>query len=258
MVPVRYLARGGRPVRCQVRGWSRFFDPLQPQSPPVIQLEPFLDVGFRVTRQMGYIDAQFDEPFLFPAEPGTFVTDLQSVPTIFSWLVPGSASTLPARILHDALVTSRWEPPAHAGPAVTRREADRIYRDALRDGGIGVSRRWLVWASSALATMLSTPGAKLRNAVFAVWSVVITLCNVLTCLHLADRTVVELPWLINGPFLAEVVSALAGAILIPLVTSLLFGRDWKVVAIFGVGYSILFVPILLTQGWSRCSSSSTG
>ena len=227
---------------------SRFFDPLQPQNPPVIQLEPVLDMGFRVTRQMGYLDAEFDEPFLFPADPRTFVTDLESVPMIFSWLVPGSASTLPARLLHDALMTWGSEPPAHSGPAVTRREADRIFRDALRDGGIGVSRRWLVWASSALATMLTTPGATWRKAVFAVWSVVITLCNVLACLHLADRNVVELPWLIDGPFLAELVSVLAGAVLIPLATSLLFGRDWKVVAIFGVGYSILFVPILLNTG----------
>ena len=132
---------------------SGFFDPHNTgEEPGTIHLRRVLRNGretFLVDGQVGYRDKEC-RVFLVPNPAKPFDTDLASVPQIFTWLVPRSGVHLPAAILHDGLV-----PPSaktYVGPAVTRQQADRIFRDAMRDLGTGWIQRWLIWTAVTFAT----------------------------------------------------------------------------------------------------------
>lgn len=83
--------------------------------------------------------------------PGGMTTDLATVPS-FLWGVVASygRQTLPA-ILHDMLCYASQLP---GQPAAyrrrSRREADTLFRETLRDSGSGVVRRWVMWAGVRL------------------------------------------------------------------------------------------------------------
>lgn len=82
--------------------------------------------------------------------PGGFVTDFATVPRLVTWLVPRFGAYTLAAILHDWLCTEGIR-----SGAVTSREADGIFRRVMRESGVPVLRRWLMWAGvrwGALAT----------------------------------------------------------------------------------------------------------
>jgi uncharacterized protein DUF1353 len=114
---------------------SRFYD-AEAGGELQLQLEP-VGAEFKILRRFGYRDPHYQEPFIIPADPVTFRTDLASIPWFFAWLVPGLGTHLPAILVHDALVLSKGEAPAHIGPAVDREDADRILRDAMASLGTG-------------------------------------------------------------------------------------------------------------------------
>jgi hypothetical protein len=195
--------------------------------------------AFEILRRFGYRDRHHDEPFVVPADPATFRTDLASIPWLFAWLVPGLGSHLPAVLLHDGLVIGPREAKTHIGPDVDRVEADRILRDAMADLGTPVVRRWLMWAGVALATCVST----LRPRWYWVGAVTLTLLvvgvlGVMATLDLADLWDV-LPWMGARPWWIEVAGGAAFALLIPLVLSLLWRRLWRAGAIAGVSLAFL-------------------
>ncbi len=69
-----------------------------------------------------------------------FVTDFATVPRAVVWLIPRFGRyTLPA-ILHDWLVTEGLDQ-----RLVTSRDADGIFRRAMRELCVPVVRRWLMW-----------------------------------------------------------------------------------------------------------------
>jgi hypothetical protein len=71
--------------------------------------------------------------------PAGFRTDFATVPRVVTWLIPRFGAYTLAAILHDWLVTQ--------GPAVVpSREADGIFRRVMRESGVPVLRRWLMWA----------------------------------------------------------------------------------------------------------------
>ena len=72
--------------------------------------------------------------------PAGFVTDFATVPRVVVWLVPRFGRYTAAAILHDWLVTA-----GIAGGAVTPRQADGIFRRVMRESGVPVVRRWLMW-----------------------------------------------------------------------------------------------------------------
>ena len=88
--------------------------------------------------------------------PDGFPTDFASVPRVVVWLIPRFGRyTLPA-VLHDWLCTRGIET-----GVVTSREADGIFRRAMRELGVPVARRWLMWTGvrwGALTTPLRRPG----------------------------------------------------------------------------------------------------
>jgi hypothetical protein len=72
--------------------------------------------------------------------PAGFRTDFATVPRLVLWLVPRFGAYTLAAILHDWLVTEGLRT-----GAVTSREADGIFRRVMRESGVPVLRRWLMW-----------------------------------------------------------------------------------------------------------------
>ena len=73
--------------------------------------------------------------------PAGFRTDFASVPRIVVWLIPRFGRYTAAAILHDWLCTVGIET-----GQVTSREADGLFRRVMREQGVPVVRRWLMWA----------------------------------------------------------------------------------------------------------------
>jgi Protein of unknown function (DUF1353) len=95
--------------------------------------------------------------------PAGFRTDLATVPRVLVWLVPRWGLYTQAAVLHDWLCTE-----GVATGAVTARDADGLFRRVMRESGVPVVRRWLMWSGvrwSALTDprrrrgwVLSAPG----------------------------------------------------------------------------------------------------
>jgi Protein of unknown function (DUF1353) len=88
-----------------------------------------------------------DESFTVPAG---FRTDFASVPTVFVWLIPRYGVYTKAAILHDFLCEEH---------PVSRSDADGIFRRALRELGVSVLRRWMMWAAVRAGGHWSGAGA---------------------------------------------------------------------------------------------------
>lgn len=83
-----------------------------------------------------------DEVFTVPAGSRT---DLASVPALLTWLVPTYGRYTKAAILHDHL----WRT-----GAVARADADGIFRRSMRELGVPILRRWVMWAAVRAASVL--------------------------------------------------------------------------------------------------------
>ena len=73
--------------------------------------------------------------------PAGFRTDFASVPRVVTWLVPRFGAYTLAAILHDWLVTEGLRT-----GVVSPNDADGIFRRVMRESGVPVIRRWLMWA----------------------------------------------------------------------------------------------------------------
>ena len=269
---------------------SRFFDGGTDDEPPrtlpaaayeMSRVVVALDGGmerewFRLRRRIGYRDRHHGD-ILVPIDCATFYSDLTSVPALFTWLVPKSGDHLPAALIHDGLVRTEGAPPDHIGPDMSRVEADRVFRDAMADSGTGVIRRWIVWTAVTLATMWARQGTAASAGVRAYyrWVMTGTLGSIAwlgyqATADLVDRSrrwwcTYELPWIVGGEWWQELLSGAAGAVLVPLVLSVLWGPFRRAGAIAGVMLGALFhvslallvlsgvyvvVETAVTDGWS--------
>jgi hypothetical protein len=178
--------------------------------------------------RIGYRDRELGV-FLVPNPAKPFTTDLASIPQIFTWLVPKSGEHLPAAILHDGLI-----PPSdqtYVGPAITRQQADRIFRDGMRDLGTGWIRRWLVWTAVTFATEAdegvregawrTAHGARILVRL-AVFTGTIVMLGIMATIDLFDRAEL-VPWM--GDRRTTPYELLAGglfALVVPAVLSMIF------------------------------------
>lgn len=126
----------------------------QPETKPrTTEFEVLTEFGYTTSEPDG-VDAS--GPFWRPATveylvPRGMTTDLASVPG-FLWGIVASygRQTLPA-ILHDGLCYAAALPdqPAEYRRSA-RRDADRVFLDALEHAGTGTVRRWLMWTGVRL------------------------------------------------------------------------------------------------------------
>ncbi len=77
--------------------------------------------------------------------PAGTVTDLASVPRWLTWLVPVAGRWTKAAVLHDHLWDAR---------AVSYADADGVFRRVLRELGVPLLRRWLMWAAVRAVSLL--------------------------------------------------------------------------------------------------------
>ena len=223
-------------------------DPTAPATVVLERTEGMPTEDFRLTRRIAYRDRLVGE-ILVPREPETFVTDLASVPSVFTWLVPRTGEHLRAAIVHDALLEERGKPAYVGGVDIRPEEAHRIFRDALADSGTGPVRRWLMWTAVSLATMLNargtdwSPAERWRWRVTAVGSLLlIALLGVLSTLDvvgLEAPVVGGVPWTGEGPWWARLGTGAAGAVVIPIVLSLAWGRFRVAGVIAGIMLALL-------------------
>lgn len=94
-----------------------------------------------------------DRPFIIPAG---FSTDFASVPAVFVWLIPRYGVYTKAAVLHDFLCCD--------GAEVNRADADGIFRRALRELGVSLIRRWMMWAAVRVQSRLSEATWRQRAA----------------------------------------------------------------------------------------------
>lgn len=238
---------------------ERFFDaevePGGGRAPARIVLERHEDDGvetFAVVRRFGFDDPDMGT-FVVPADVETFRSDLTSVPILFTWLVPRTGNHLPAALLHDGLVHEADEPPSYSGPAVTREQADLIFRNAMSDLGTGRVRRWLIWTAVALATALTSEergGMQPRWRWFSVVAgslAAIVALGVLATIDLFDECTI-LPWMGDGVWWRELMGGAAAAIVIPTLLALAWGRLWRAGLIAGVTLALLLHVTVVLAG----------
>lgn len=228
-------------------------------SDPRIVLERRLDdrgrERFLMLRRIGYLDRRFG-PLLVPAR-ADFLTDLASVPRLFTWLVPRTGAHLPAALLHDGFVRQGAYVSADGRPVtLTRVDADRIFRDAMADTGTPLVRRWLVWAAVTTNTLWlghdnGWPASKRwRYRLAVVGTLGLTaLLGLLATLDLFDLIDV-VPWMGHGSFPAELVRGAAVAVALPALLGLLWGRFRVAGWIMLVGLALLLhVTAALAALW---------
>lgn len=246
---------------------ARFFDggtpawlglpevPPDRSSPPRVVLDRLEDdrgrESFEMLRRIAYADARLGTVIAVPARPWEFRTDLTSTPRWFTWLVPKSGRHLPAALVHDALVGGGDHASYTTEPRVRidRVEADRVFRDAMRDTGTGVVRRWLAWAAVTCVSLVVTgrphwsPWVRwwFRVVVPATFAVIgyLGLCATLVLLDRQWPGFVSLPWMEQPDGWRQVLGGLSGAIVVPLLLGVLWGPYQRVAAIAGVAVATL-------------------
>lgn len=238
-----------------------------PASPPRIVLER-VESGdlhrrtesFRMLRRIAYRDREHGV-LLVPKDLGTFETDLTSVPMLFTWLVPRTGRHLPPALLHDGLVHGRHEPATYvatAGDVIDRVEADRVFRAAMRDTDTGLVRSWLIWSAVTLGTIAagSASWSRARHLRYRLTAgatlLLIVALGVLATLDLVDVLDV-LPWMGERSTGLELAGGLAGAVVVPLLLGLTWGRLAVAGAVSGIALAVLLhvtvVLALLTAAY---------
>lgn len=89
-----------------------------------------------------------DQDFIVPAESST---DFASVPILLTWLLPRYGKWTKAAILHDYL----WR-----SGIISHRDADGIFRRALRELDVPLHQRWTMWSAVRLSSIFQHHGAK--------------------------------------------------------------------------------------------------
>ena len=211
---------------------------------------------FRLLEAAGYWDTRLGG-IIVPECLADFDSDFATVPTLFTWLIPRSGQHLPAAVIHDGLVNigrdEQGRPVAKRSyvvsgdAAVPRTEADRVFRDALRDLRVPWLRRWLMWTAVTTGTFWERepsptggPGTvdwRRRFAGAATIGVVLVLGAMATVDLLDWREWVW--WMPEGPWYQEVAGGALGAVVVPGMLSLLWWPQARAGFIAGVALAFL-------------------
>lgn len=98
------------------------------------------------------INWKLNAPLTYVGRDHTFIvgqdfeTDFATVPRVFVWLIPRYGIYTKAAIVHDFLCQTA---------PVSRADADGIFRRMLRELGVPVIRRWMMWAGVRVGGHLS-------------------------------------------------------------------------------------------------------
>ena len=114
-----------------------------------------------VVQEMDDSNWQVVAPLSYTGQRQTFEvplhmeTDFASVPRPLVWFLPRYGRYTKAAIVHDYL----WRKAVPAGE-ITRREADAIFRRAMRQLEVAFLRRWLMWSAVRWGALSKKDGRK--------------------------------------------------------------------------------------------------
>jgi hypothetical protein len=194
-----------------------------------------------------------------PAPHPRFRSDLASIPSLLTWLVPKDGRHTPAALLHDALVARtdgdyrHYSPQPPDGRIVDRLEADTVFRHAMRSLEVPFLRSWMMWGAVSVPTLAGKNGVNRLRWIptLAVLLVVLGVGGMAQTVDLFDVTLlgrtVQVPWMADRPFWSELLNATA-AILVATVaaSALCFGRrTWKLGLVSALVIPVISVPLAL-------------
>ena len=260
---------------------SGFFDPDDVDNPEaevaIILRRTIVDdeEWFELERPIGYWDAHLGSIVVPGPTPG-FLTDLTSVPQLLTWLIPRTGSHLPAALIHDGLIPSPCDDQTYiATNKISRTDADRIFRDAMRDVDTPPLSRWLIWTAVAAATkvhatnddltlpQLSNTGSRWSPLG---WLVVLgTIISIVTMGTLATLEILDcidlIPALRDKSTVVEFGIGTVAAVAIPSLISATWYREWRAGIMAGVAVAMLLhvmVAILVVFGVFRAMDNVSG
>jgi hypothetical protein len=126
-----------------------------PQEPEIV-LRQISPARFQLLHPFCYEREGSDEVYRVPAHDphasptDANSTDLASVPPLLTWFIGTYGIHTRAALFHDHYVD--------APPPMTRKQADTLFRDALRESGVRWLRRWLMWTAVSLRTSFGALG----------------------------------------------------------------------------------------------------
>lgn len=115
---------------------------------------------WRLTRPLTWTGTEGDTITV----PEGFVTDFATVPRFLHWLFLPYGAYTRAAVLHDWLLheLNRWRKatadtdPEAGPPRINSRDADGMFRVAMRDLGVPWPKRWLGWTAVRWASLFSS------------------------------------------------------------------------------------------------------
>ncbi len=125
--------------------------------------------------------------------PSGFVTDFASVPRVLWSLIPTYGRYTKAAVLHDYLVRER---------AISRCDADGLFRRVMREMGVGYVRRRMMWAGVRWGGKVAScgPGQFLAVLLITILSFPLVIPGVVAALFIVLLWLVEV--LVHGVRLA--------------------------------------------------------
>jgi hypothetical protein len=196
----------------------------QPAEVVLRQVDP---TNFNLEEPFQYLDADGSPLWVVPESD---VTDLASVPTFLTWLVPRYGRHTLAALLHDHLQDKRIPNP------VSSAEADLIFRSAMADTGVPLLLRWIMWAAVSGRTRKNAGGIPMITVIL--W---FGLYGLLGCLGLP---VLVLAVAAGGTSLGTGALLIAAAFVSPFVVGVLWWHGYRfavisAVAILMIGFTAL-------------------
>lgn len=189
-----------------------------------------------VLRQIDATEFKLEEPFRFIGDDGTAqwivpdrdVSDLASVPSFLTWLVPRYGRHTLAALLHDHLQDPHIDNP------VSSARADEVFRDSMGDLGVPLILRWVMWAAVSARTRKNAGGFSMLTVI--AWLAVYT---VVAC--------VGLPALAFGAAAGWWTAGTAGAVgACVLASPFVLGLVW----LRGYRFAVLSGSAVLVIGWA--------
>ena len=229
-------------------------------GPARVEVGRLGDRSYRMLRRVGYCDPTTGHKWVIPRYPDDWTLNFSSAPTLVNWIIPVLGPHFNAFVLHDALVEHKLFDPDgppneegedYIGPKVSRERADEITRDAMGEQGTGFVRRWVAWVGVMIGTVFSleSPGASQHRGRFiALLGAHFSAIAVLGAYNTGE--VVgwwnNLAWMDGEGWFSRLMFGAIGAIGVPIILSIVWGRRWLFGLLFGLLVALLFPAVFVT------------